>query len=216
VSTPEQATLSKPRPRLRARWEDELRAEFLERQGLGNVMEAPRLSKIVVNMGLGKAVQQPSIIEGAVRDLEAITGQRPVVTKAKRSIAGFKLREGVSIGAKVTVRGDRAWEFLDRIISLAVPRIRDFRGLPPNSFDGNGNYTFGVSEQVVFPEVDYDKVDAVRGMDITIVTTARNDEEGKAFLSALGFPFRSQAAAGDQSIFAPRKKRAKRPAGARR
>ena len=145
-------------------------------------MEVPRLAKIVINMGVGKATQQQSLIEGAQRDLEIITGQKPVVTRAKKSIAAFKLREGMTIGAKVTLRGDRAWEFFDRLISLAIPRIRDFRGLSPRSFDGHGNYTFGVTEQLIFPEVDYDRIDTTRGMDITIVTTARTDEEGRALL----------------------------------
>ncbi len=155
-------------------------------------MEVPRLEKIVINMGVGKATQQPSLLEGAVTDLTIISGQKPMVTKAKKSIASFKLREGNSIGCKVTLRGDRMWEFLDRLISLAIPRIRDFRGLPPNAFDGRGNYTFGVTEQLIFPEIDYDKVDIPRGMDITIVTTARTDAEGKALLDAFGFPFKRE------------------------
>ena len=153
-------------------------------------MEVPRLEKIVINMGVGRATQQASLLEGAVRDLTIIAGQKPLVTKAKQSIAGFKLREGNSIGAKVTLRGDRMWEFFDRLVSLAIPRIRDFRGLNPNSFDGRGNYTFGVTEQLIFPEIDYDKIDTPRGMDITIVTTARSNAEGKALLDAFGFPFR--------------------------
>jgi large subunit ribosomal protein L5 len=179
-------------PRLKARYQSELRDRLREELGLSNVMQVPRLEKIVVNMGLGRALAQPSIIEGAVRDLEAITGQHPVVTRARRSIAGFKLRQGNAIGAKVTLRGDRAWEFLDRLISVAVPRIRDFRGLSPRAFDGHGNYTFGVSEQIIFPEIDYDRVDATRGMDITIVTTGQTDEAGRALLRALGFPFRRE------------------------
>jgi large subunit ribosomal protein L5 len=154
-------------------------------------MEVPRLEKIVLNMGVGAAVQQSSLLEGAVRDLEIITGQKPIVTKATKSIAGFKVREGNAIGAKVTLRGDRMWEFLDRLISIAIPRVRDFRGLP-TKFDGSGNYTFGVTEQLIFPEIDYDKVDATRGMHITIVTTARTDAEGKALLDAFGFPFRRE------------------------
>lgn len=178
------------RPRLKERYDTELRASLQERLGLANVMEVPRLSKIVVNMGVGRAVGQPSLLEGAVRDLTLITGQKPLVTKAKVSVAGFKLREGQNIGAKVTMRGDRMWEFLDRLVSVAIPRIRDFRGLPADSFDGRGNYTFGVTEQLIFPEIDYDKIDATRGMDITIVTTARTNDEGKAFLEAFGFPFR--------------------------
>ena len=180
------------RPRLKQRYDDEIRARLRDELGLGNVMQVPRLEKIVVNMGVGRAVGQPSLLEGAIRDLTIITGQKPLVTKAKRSIAGFKLREGNSIGAKVTLRGDRMWEFLDRLISLAIPRVRDFRGLPATSFDGRGNYTFGVNEQLIFPEIDYDKVDVPRGMDITIVTTARTDAEGRAFLAAFGFPFRRE------------------------
>jgi large subunit ribosomal protein L5 len=153
-------------------------------------MQVPRLDKIVVNMGVGRAVQQPSLLEGAVADLTKITGQKPIVTKATKSIAAFKLREGQSIGAKVTLRGDRMWEFFDRLLSIAIPRIRDFRGLPAHSWDGRGNYTFGVTEQVIFPEIDYDKIDAPRGMDITIVTTAVDDRGGKALLDAYGFPFK--------------------------
>ena len=182
----------KEAPRLKARYRDELRAKLQEELGLANVMEVPRLDKIVVNMGVGRATQQPSLIEGAQRDMEVITGQKSVVARAKASIAGFKLRAGMPIGVRVTLRGDRAWEFLDRLISLAIPRIRDFRGLSPRSFDGHGNYTFGVNEQLIFPEVDYDRIDTVRGMDITIVTTARTDEEGRTFLRAFGFPFRQE------------------------
>ena len=150
----------------------------------------PRLQKIVVNIGVGRATQQASLLEGAVADLRLITGQKPLVTKAKKSIAGFKLREGNAIGVKVTLRGDRMWEFFDRLITLAIPRIRDFRGLDPDGFDGSGNYNFGVTEQLIFPEIDYDKVDTVRGMNITIVTTARTNAEGKALLDAFNFPFR--------------------------
>ena len=179
-------------PRLKARYDDEIRAALKEQLGLANIMQVPRLEKIVINMGVGAAVGQPSLLEGAVSDLTTITGQKPVVTKAKKSIASFKLREGNAIGAKVTLRGDRMWEFLDRLISLAIPRIRDFRGLNPRSFDGRGNYTFGVTEQLIFPEIDYDKIDATRGMDITIVTTARTDAEGKALLDAFGFPFKRE------------------------
>jgi large subunit ribosomal protein L5 len=179
-------------PRLKRKYHDELRDQLQEALGLGNTMEVPRLEKIVVNMGVGRALVQQSLLEGAVKDVEAITGQKAVVTKAKNSIAGFKLREGNAIGVKVTLRGDRMWEFYDRLVSLAVPRIRDFRGLPANSFDGRGNYTFGVSEQLIFPEIDYDKVDSTRGMDITIVTTARTDGEGRALLDALGFPFKRE------------------------
>jgi large subunit ribosomal protein L5 len=183
-----------PRPRLRRRYDDEVRAALKDQLGLGNVMEVPRFEKIVINMGVGAAVGQPSLLEGAVKDLAQITGQKAVITRAKKSIAGFKLREGNAIGAKVTLRSDRMWEFLDRLISLAIPRIRDFRGLPPNGFDGRGNYTFGVSEQLIFPEIDYDRVDATRGMDITIVTTARTNAEGRALLDAFGFPFRRETA----------------------
>jgi large subunit ribosomal protein L5 len=170
----------------------EVRGRLKDELGLGNIMEVPRLEKIVINMGVGKATQQASLLEGALRDLEQIAGQKPVITKAKKSIAGFKLREGNSIGAKVTLRGDRMWEFFDRLISLAIPRIRDFRGLPATSFDGRGNYTFGVTEQLIFPEIDYDKVDTTRGMDIVIVTTARTDAEGRALLAAFGFPFKRE------------------------
>ena len=180
------------RPRLKERYDTVLRAQLKDELGLSNIMEVPRLEKIVVNMGVGKATQQASLVDGAVRDLGVITGQKPAVTRARKSIASFKLREGMPIGAKVTMRGDRAWEFLDRLIALAIPRVRDFRGLPPNSFDGRGNYTFGVTEQLIFPEVDYDKVDTTRGMDITICTTARTDAEGRAFLAAFGFPFRQE------------------------
>ena len=187
---------TRPRPRLRQRYDVEVRDSLKESLGVGNVMEVPRFEKIVLNMGVGAAVQQPSLLEGAVRDLTQIAGQKPVVTRAKKSIAGFKLREGNAIGVKVTLRGDRMWEFLDRLIALAIPRIRDFRGLPPDSFDGRGNYTFGVTEQLIFPEIDYDKVLKVRGMDITIVTTARTDDDGRALLLALGFPLvREDAAA---------------------
>ena len=179
-----------PKPRLRARYDDEVKAQLKEQLGLSNPMEVPRLTKIVVNCGVGKATQQASLLEGAVTDLRIITGQKPLVTKAKKSIAGFKLREGNAIGVKVTLRGDRMWEFFDRLITLAIPRIRDFRGLDPDGFDGSGNYNFGVTEQLIFPEIDYDKVDTVRGMNITIVTTARTNAEGKALLDAFNFPFR--------------------------
>ena len=180
---------STDRPRLKVRYDSEIRSQLKESLGLGNIMEVPRLEKIVVNMGVGRATQQASLLEGAVADLTLITGQKPLVTRARRSIAAFKLREGVPIGAKVTLRGDRMWEFLDRLIALAIPRIRDFRGLPPTGFDGRGNYTFGVNEQLIFPEIEYDKIDQVRGMDITIVTTARTNAEGRALLDAFGFPF---------------------------
>jgi large subunit ribosomal protein L5 len=187
-------TTTRERPRLKVRYDAELRAELQQALDLRNVMLVPRMEKIVVNMGVGRATQQQSLLEGAVRDLTTITGQKPLVTRAKKSIAGFKLREGNPIGAKVTLRGDRMWEFFDRLVSLAIPRIRDFRGLSPKGFDGRGNYTFGVNEQLIFPEVDYDKIDAPRGMDITIVTTARTDPEGRALLDAFGFPFRRDGA----------------------
>jgi large subunit ribosomal protein L5 len=177
-------------PRVKTRYRDEVRHTLQEQLGLPNVMMVPRFEKIVLNMGVGEALQQPKLLEGAVADLSLISGQKPVVTRAKKSIAGFKLRAGNAIGVRVTLRGDRMWEFFDRLVSLAIPRVRDFRGLNPRSFDGRGNYTFGVTEQLIFPEVDYDRVDATRGMDITIVTTARNDAEGKALLEAFDFPFR--------------------------
>jgi large subunit ribosomal protein L5 len=184
------ATATATTPRLKTRYNDELRSTLQQELGLGNVMEVPRLSKIVLNCGVGKATQQASLLDGAVADLTVITGQKPQVTRAKKSIAGFKLREGNAIGAKVTLRGDRMWEFYDRLVSVAIPRIRDFRGLNPRSFDGRGNYTFGITEQLIFPEIDYDKIDTVRGMDITIVTTGTTDDQGRALLRALGFPFR--------------------------
>jgi large subunit ribosomal protein L5 len=177
-------------PRTKQRFNEEVRPALKEQLGLINIMQVPTLDKIVINMGIGDAVKDGRMLEAALEDLTIIAGQKPVVTKARKSIAGFKLREGVAIGAKVTLRGDRKWEFFDRLISVAIPRIRDFRGLNPNSFDGNGNYTFGVTEQLIFPEIDYDAVDTIRGMDITIVTTARTDAEGKALLDAFGFPFR--------------------------
>jgi large subunit ribosomal protein L5 len=180
------------RPRLKLRYDQEIRPALKEQLGLDNIMQVPRLSKIVLNSGVGRATQQASLLEGAQRDLELITGQKPVVTRAKKSIASFKLREEQPIGVKVTLRGDRAWEFFDRLLSLAIPRIRDFRGLSPKSFDGHGNYTFGINDQLIFPEIDYDKIDAPRGFDITIVTTAATDEQGRAFLSAYGFPFKQE------------------------
>jgi large subunit ribosomal protein L5 len=180
-------------PRLKQRYESEVRRQLQRELGLRNVMEVPRLEKIVLNCGVGLATQQQSLLDGAVTDLTVITGQKPLVTRAKKSIAGFKLRAGNPIGAKVTLRGARMWEFYDRLVSLAIPRIRDFRGMEPNSFDGRGNYTFGVTEQLIFPEIDYDSIDTVRGMDITIVTTANSDGEGRALLTALGFPFRRES-----------------------
>ena len=179
-------------PRLKRRYASEIQGQLKDQLGLANVMQVPRLEKIVVNMGVGGAVGQASLLEHAVADLTLITGQKPLLTKAKKSIAAFKLREGNAIGAKVTLRGDRMWEFLDRLIALAIPRIRDFRGLPANSFDGRGNYTFGVTEQLIFPEIDYDKIDQTRGMDITIVTTAKTNAEGKALLDDFGFPFKRE------------------------
>ncbi len=183
-------TTTAARPRLRTRFDTEIKSSLQQELGLRNVMQVPRMTKIVVNMGVGKATQQRSLLDGAVTDLTTITGQKPSVRKAKKSIANFKLRAGNEIGAKVTLRGDRMWEFYDRLVSLAIPRIRDFRGMSPKQFDGHGNYTFGLTEQLVFPEIDYDRIDAVRGMDITIVTTADTDDHGRALLRALGFPFR--------------------------
>ncbi|HEX7247014.1 MAG TPA: 50S ribosomal protein L5 [Actinomycetota bacterium] len=176
-------------PRMKQRFREELVPKLRSELGLANVMQVPRLDKIVVNMGVGDAVKDARLLEAAVDDLTIITGQKPVVTKARTSIAGFKLREGMPIGAKVTLRGDRMWEFYDRLVSLALPRIRDFRGMGPRSFDGHGNYTMGVTEQLIFPEIDYDKVAQVRGMDITIVTTATTDDDARSLLAALGFPF---------------------------
>ncbi|WP_433499605.1 50S ribosomal protein L5 [Sphaerimonospora sp. CA-214678] len=177
-------------PRLKQRYREEIIAKLREEFGIENIMQVPTLTKIKVNMGVGEAARDSKLIEGAVRDLTAITGQKPAVARARKSIAQFKLREGMPIGAHVTLRGDRMWEFLDRLLSLALPRIRDFRGLSPKQFDGNGNYTFGLTEQVMFHEVDQDKVDRQRGMDITVVTTAKNDEQGRALLRHLGFPFK--------------------------
>ncbi len=178
-------------PRLKARYREEILPALRTQFDYANVMQVPGLTKIVVNMGVGEAARDSKLIEGAIKDLTAITGQKPSVTKARKSIAQFKLREGMPIGAHVTLRGDRMWEFLDRLLSIALPRIRDFRGLPPKAFDGKGNYTIGVTEQLIFPEVDYDKIDAIRGMNITISTTAKTDAEAKALLAAFKFPFRS-------------------------
>ncbi|MFN6291637.1 MAG: 50S ribosomal protein L5 [Candidatus Nanopelagicaceae bacterium] len=177
-------------PRLKERYKSEVTAQLQKEFNFSNKMQIPTLSKIVVNMGVGEAAKDSKLIEGAIRDLTTITGQRPLVTKARKSIANFKLREGQPIGAHVTLRGDRMWEFMDRLLSVSLPRIRDFRGLSPKQFDGSGNYTFGLTEQVVFAEIEQDKVDRVRGMDITIVTSAKNDNEGRALLKALGFPFK--------------------------
>ncbi|CAB4539621.1 unannotated protein [freshwater metagenome] len=176
--------------RLKARYRSEIAPALKSQFGYKNVMQIPTLTKIVVNMGVGDAARDSKLIEGAIRDLTIITGQKPQVTKSRKSIAQFKLREGQPIGAHVTMRGDRMWEFADRLLSISLPRIRDFRGLSPKQFDGKGNYTFGLTEQVVFPEIEQDKVDRPRGMDITIVTTAKNDDEGRAFLKMLGFPFK--------------------------
>jgi len=175
-------------PRLKTDYRERMIPSLQEQLGLGNVMEVPRFVKVSVNMGVGDSLKDARLLDAAVEDLTTITGQKPVITKARKSIAGFKLREGMAVGAKVTLRGDRMWEFLDRLIALALPRIRDFRGLDARAFDGSGNYTFGLTEQLVFPEIDYDKVLKVRGMDITIVTTARDDDEGRALLLAAGFP----------------------------
>jgi large subunit ribosomal protein L5 len=181
----------KIQPRLKTKYRTEISKTLTEEHGYTNVHQVPGLVKIVVNMGVGEAARDGKIIDGAIADLTKITGQKPQVTKARKSIAQFKLREGQPIGAHVTLRGDRMWEFLDRLLSLALPRIRDFRGLSDAQFDGNGNYTFGLTEQSVFHEIDQDKIDRVRGMDITVVTTAKNDDEGRALLKALGFPFKS-------------------------
>jgi large subunit ribosomal protein L5 len=179
-------------PRLKQRYREEILPALEEQFHYANVMQVPRLTKVVVNMGVGEAARDSKLIEGAVRDLAAITGQKPQVTRARKSIAQFKLREGMPIGAHVTLRGDRMWEFMDRLLSLALPRIRDFRGLSPAQFDGRGNYTFGLTEQVMFHEIDQDRIDRSRGMDITVVTTATNDDEGRALLKQLGFPFKEQ------------------------
>jgi large subunit ribosomal protein L5 len=180
----------KVQPRLKTRYREELAPALREQFDYANVMQIPGLTKIVVNMGVGEAARDSKLIEGAIRDLASITGQKPQVTKARKSIAQFKLREGMPIGAHVTLRGDRMWEFLDRLLSVALPRIRDFRGLNPNQFDGRGNYTFGLNEQSMFHEIDQDSIDRVRGMDITVVTTATTDDEGRALLKLLGFPFK--------------------------
>jgi len=179
-------------PRLKQRYNDEIRAKLQDELGLANVMQVPGLTKIVVNMGVGDAARDSKLMDGAVRDLTTITGQKPSVTKARKSIAQFKLREGQPIGAHTTLRGDRMWEFLDRLLSVALPRIRDFRGLSPRQFDGRGNYTFGLNEQAMFAEINQDTIDRVRGMDVTVVTTASNDAEGRALLKALGFPFKEK------------------------
>jgi large subunit ribosomal protein L5 len=183
-------TAPKALPRLKQRYRDEIAGALTEQFSFSNPMQVPGVVKVVVNMGVGDAAKDSKLIDGALRDLTAITGQKPQVRKATKSIAQFKLREGMPIGAKVTLRGDRMWEFLDRLVTIALPRIRDFRGLSPKQFDGNGNYTFGLNEQSMFHEIDVDRVDRQRGMDITVVTTAANDDEGRALLRALGFPFK--------------------------
>jgi large subunit ribosomal protein L5 len=192
TSAPAAGATDAPRvpPRLKARYREEIAGKLQEQFGYGNVMQIPGLTKVVVNMGVGEAARDSKLIDGAVRDLTVITGQKPTVTRARKSIAQFKLREGMPIGAHVTLRGDRMWEFLDRLVSLALPRIRDFRGLSPRQFDGKGNYTFGLNEQSMFHEIDQDRIDRVRGMDITVVTTATTDDEGRALLRHLGFPFK--------------------------
>jgi large subunit ribosomal protein L5 len=181
-------------PRLKVRYRDELVGRLKDELGLPNVMQVPRLEKVVLNVGVGDAVKDGRLLDAAVDDLTTITGQKPIITKARKSIAGFKLRQGMPIGAKVTLRGDRMWEFVDRLVSLALPRIRDFRGLDTKGFDGRGNFTLGVTEQLIFPEIDYDRVLQVRGMDITVVTTADDDDQGRALLLALGFPFAGEPA----------------------
>ena len=193
TATETEPTTREPRalPRLKQRYRDEIAPALNTEFGFANVMQIPRLVKVVVNMGVGDAARDSKLIDGATKDLAAITGQKPQVTKARKSIAQFKLREGMPIGAHVTLRGDRMWEFADRLVSLALPRIRDFRGLSPKQFDGNGNYTFGLNEQVMFHEIDPDRIDRTRGMDITFVTTATTDDQGRALLRGLGFPFRT-------------------------
>ena len=200
-------TATATQPRLKARYNNTIKAQLAKDLGIENDMQVPKLEKIVINMGVGRATQQPSMLEKAVEELTVISGQKPIVTKAKNSIAGFKLREGQAIGTKVTLRGDRMWEFFDRLLSVAIPRIRDFRGLPAHSWDGRGNYTFGLNDQTVFPEINVDKVDQQRGMDITIVTSATTNEAGKALLDAYGFPFKR----GADADAAPRKRKRRNP-----
>ena len=196
-------TTTATQPRLKARYNNTIKAQLAKDLGIENDMQVPKLEKIVINMGVGRATQQPSLLEKAVDELTVIAGQKPIVTYAKTSIAGFKLREGQAIGTKVTLRGDRMWEFFDRLLSVAIPRIRDFRGLPAHSWDGRGNYTFGLNDQTVFPEINVDRVDQQRGMDITIVTSAITNEAGKALLDAYGFPFKR----GAEADAAPRKRK---------
>jgi large subunit ribosomal protein L5 len=190
MTTTDERTEARTPPRLKTRYQQEIAPNLFKEFEYANVMQVPRMVKVVVNMGVGDAARDSKLIDGAVRDLSAITGQKPQITKARKSIAQFKLREGMPIGAHATLRGDRMWEFLDRLLSIALPRIRDFRGLSPKQFDGRGNYTFGLTEQSMFHEIDQDRIDRVRGMDITVVTTATNDDEGRALLKALGFPFK--------------------------
>ena len=185
-------TTTMAEPRMKVLYRETVRDQLQTQLGLANIMQVPKLSKIAVNAGVGDALVNRAFLDGAVEDLTKITGQKPAITRAKKSIAGFKLREGNAIGAKVTLRNNRMWEFYDRLVSLSIPRIRDFRGLSPRSFDGHGNYTFGVTEQLIFPEISYDSVSKIRGMDITLVTSATNDEHGRALLTALGFPFRTE------------------------
>ena len=186
------ATQTAQRPRLKERYEDELRGRLKEELGLGSLMRVPRLAKITLNMGVGDAKVEAKALDSAIEELTTIAGQRAQVRKARKSIAGFKLREGMPIGARVTLRGDRMWEFLDRLVSIAIPRIRDFRGLAPESFDGRGNYSIGIREQIIFPEINYDDIQAVRGLDVAITTTAQTDDEGYALLRGLGLPFRER------------------------
>lgn len=190
VESPQRTSTARTAPRLRTRYVEEIAPALREQFSYANVMQVPGLTKVVVNMGVGEAARDAKIIDGAVRDLTAITGQKPVIARARISVAQFKLREGMPIGCKVTLRNDRMWEFVDRLVTIALPRIRDFRGLSPRQFDGGGNYTFGVTEQSIFHEIDFDKVDRPRGMDITVVTTASTDDEGRALLRLLGFPFK--------------------------
>ena len=190
ATTTENGATEREMPRMKVRYREEILPALREEFSFANVMQVPGVTKVVVNMGVGDAARDSKLIEGAVKDLAAITGQKPQITKARKSIAQFKLREGMPIGAHATLRGDRMWEFLDRLLTVALPRIRDFRGLSPKQFDGRGNYTFGLNEQSMFHEIDQDRIDRVRGMDITIVTTATNDDEGRALLRRLGFPFK--------------------------
>jgi large subunit ribosomal protein L5 len=177
-------------PALKARYQDQVRPQLVKQFGLRNIMEVPRVDKVTVNIGIGEAIQNPKAMDAAIADLRAITGQQPIVIKARRSVAAFKLRAGMAIGLKVTLRGQRMWDFLDKLMNIALPRIRDFRGASPTAFDGHGNYTLGIREQMIFPEIDYDKIDRARGLEVTVCTTARNDDQGRALLSGLGMPFR--------------------------